>query len=114
MIEWVLERLDKSRSVLKDAAGKMTAMGQALGGMLASDEVVEGGISGYVFEHFEIASYNALILAAEAVGDIEGVKVFQKIKVQEEQMAKWLEENLPAVTEKYLTLLDTPDRDASR
>lgn len=87
MIEGVLERLDKSRSVLKDAAGKMTAMGQALGGMLASDEVVKGGISGYVFEHFEIASYNALIVAAEAVGDIEGAKVFQKIKVQEEQMA---------------------------
>lgn len=28
-------------------------------------------------------------------------------------MAKWLEENLPAVTQKYLSLLHIPDRDAS-
>jgi len=113
LIESVLDRLDTSHSVLKDAAGKMTAMGQALGGLFASDEVVKGGISGYVFEHFEIASYSALIVAAEAVGDLEGAQVFRKIKVQEEQMANWLDENLPAVTKKYLSLLDTPGAQAS-
>lgn len=113
LVEGVLERLDKSNSVIKDTAGKMSAMTQALGGVFASDEVIKGGISGYVFEHFEIACYDTLIVTAEAVGDLEGALVFRKIKVQEEEMAKWLAENLPGVTKKFLSLADTSDVDAS-
>lgn len=113
LVESVLDRLDKSSSVIKDAAGKMSAMTQALGGMFASDEVIKGGISGYVFEHFEIACYDTLIVTAEAVGDAEGAQVFRRIKAQEEEMAKWLAENLPAVTKKFLSMVDSSDLDAS-
>jgi ferritin-like metal-binding protein YciE len=81
--------------------------------MFASDEVIKGGISGYVFEQFEIACYDTLIVTAETVGDLEGAQVFRKIKVQEEEMAKWLAENLPSVTKKFLSLADTSDVDAS-
>lgn len=114
LVQDVLDRLDTSHSVIKDVAAKATAMGQSLSGMFVSDEVVKGGISGYVFEHFEIACYSALIVAAEAVGDLQGAQTFKTIKIQEEQMAKWLEENLPAVTKRYLALLENPDVDASR
>lgn len=82
--------------------------------MFATDEVIKGGISGYFFKHFEIAGYSALLVAAEAVSDLEGALVFRKIKVQEEEMAKWLDENLLVVTKKYLTVVDTPVTDASR
>ncbi len=49
MLEEVLDRNGISRSVLKDSMSKMAAMGQSIGGMFPSDEIVKGSISGYVF-----------------------------------------------------------------
>lgn len=48
MLEEVLDRNGISRSVLKDSMSKMAAMGQSIGGMFPSDEIVKGSISGYV------------------------------------------------------------------
>lgn len=59
MLEEVLDRNGISRSVLKDSMSKMAAMGQSIGGMFPSDEIVKGSISGYVFEQFEIACYTS-------------------------------------------------------
>ena len=67
----------------------------ALGGMTASDEIVKGAMAGYVFEHFEIASYTALIAAAKTAGDPETARVCEAILVQEEAMADWLAAHLP-------------------
>ena len=44
------------------------AFAQGMSGMVMSDEVVKGAMSGYVFEHMEIASYTILIAAAKAAG----------------------------------------------
>lgn len=114
LVKSVLDRLDTSSSTFKDVAGKVAAAGQAFGGMFASDEVIKGSISGYVFEHLEIASYTNLIAAAEAVGDLEGAKIFLQIKKQEEAMAAWLSEHSPAVTKEYLARLDNPDQESKR
>ncbi|MGR1915317.1 ferritin-like domain-containing protein, partial [Salmonella enterica] len=69
MLEEVLDRNGISRSVLKDSMSKMAAMGQSIGGMFPSDEIVKGSISGYVFEQFEIACYTSLLAAAKKAGD---------------------------------------------
>lgn len=66
MLEEVLDRNGISRSVLKDSMSKMAAMGQSIGGMFPSDEIVKGSISGYVFEQFEIACYTSLLAAAKS------------------------------------------------
>ncbi|WP_413737305.1 ferritin-like domain-containing protein [Sodalis sp. RH21] len=108
LVESVIKRYDSSSSTIKDIAGKAAALGQAMGGIFASDEVVKGGISGYTFENFEIASYTALIAAAEAVGDIEGKRVFQQILEQEKAMAAWLLEHLPETTQQFLVRSKTP------
>lgn len=65
LLEEILDRNDISRSVLKDSMSKMMAFGQSMGGMAASDEIVKGSISGYVFEQFEIACYTSLLAAAK-------------------------------------------------
>lgn len=114
LIKSVLNRLDTSHSVLKDTAGKLSAMGQSIGGVFASDEVVKGAISGYTFEHFKIASYTSLAAAASSVGDEEGILIFTRIKLQEEKMAQWLLENLPAVTQAFLQRVNDPDSKAKR
>ncbi|MBR0557047.1 ferritin-like domain-containing protein [Ciceribacter sp. L1K23] len=101
-LEGCLTRLGESTSGFKDAAGKMSAMAQGMGGMFASDEVVKGSMAGYTFEHMEIASYRALIAAAEAVGDVDTADVCRGILAEEVEMADWLGEHLPAVTRQFL------------
>lgn len=94
--------------------GKMAALGQAVGGMTASDEIVKGAMAGYVFEHFEIASYTALIAAAKTAGDPETARVCEQILVQEEAMADWLATHLPELTEEFLVRDATPGVEAKK
>src|SRR5690606_35365392 len=42
LLEGCIQRLGGSPSVMKDTLGKVMAMGQAVGGMMASDEIVKG------------------------------------------------------------------------
>jgi len=114
LIEGCLRRYDKSYSGFKDMGGKMMAMGQALGGMMVSDEIVKGAQMGYVFENLEIASYTILIAAAQAVGDTETQQVCERILEEEVAMAEWLRQHLPQLTQAYLTRAATPDVEAKR
>lgn len=102
LLDEVIDRNGINRSLMKDATSKMAAMGQAASGMFASDEVVKGAISSYVFEQFEIACYTSLISAAEKVGDTAGVEVFKQILAQEQAMADWAINHIPDVTEQFL------------
>ena len=103
LLKECLDRLGEGNSAFKDAAGKLTAMAQGMGGMFATDEVVKGSLASYTFEHMEIASYRILIATAEYVGDEETASVCRRILDEELAMAKWLEENIGAVTLQFLT-----------
>jgi ferritin-like metal-binding protein YciE len=109
-----IERLGGKPSAMKDVMGKVMAFGQAAGGALNSDEIVKGAIAGYVFENLEIATYTALIAAAQIAGDQETVRVCEEILPQEEAMARWILENLPELTEEFLARDATPDVEAKR
>lgn len=87
MLEEVLDRNGISRSVLKDSMSKMAAMGQSIGGMFPSDEIVKDSISGYVFEQFEIACYTSLLAAAKKAGDTASIPTIEAILKEEMQMA---------------------------
>jgi len=108
LLEEILDRNGISRSVLKDSAGKMAALGQSVGGMLNSDEIVKGAISGCVFEHVEIACYTALVTAAKKAGDTVSVPTLESILAEEQAMADWLEAHLPDVTGRFLLRADEP------
>jgi ferritin-like metal-binding protein YciE len=114
LLEGCITRLGSSPSRLKDAMGKVAAMGQAIGGMVASDEIVKGSMAGYVFEHMEIASYRTLIAAAEALGDQETRAACERILVEEEAMARWLQDHLPDITRQFLERADTPGATAKK
>lgn len=113
-LERCLDRRGESRSVMKDAAGKVAASLQGFGGMFASDEVVKGGLASYTFEHFEIASYEALIAAADTAGDDETAAVCSDILREEKDMADWLAAHLPEVTVQFLTREETGLESAKR
>lgn len=101
-LETCAAELGTDLSTVKDVGGKLTAFGQAMGGMLASDEVVKGSIVSYAFENFEIASYKALIQAAERASKPAIAHTCESILREEEAMAKWLSDHLDETTRKYL------------
>jgi ferritin-like metal-binding protein YciE len=101
-LERCISRRGGDRSALKDTTARLTAMMQGLGGRFVEDEVVKGAMVSYTFEHFEISAYRVLIAAADDAGDAETVRVCQEILDEETEMADWLEEHLPVVTQQYL------------
>lgn len=66
-----------------------------MSGLFVGDEVVEGALASYTFEHMEIASYRILIATSQEAGDVETQRVCEEILREEEAMASWLETNLP-------------------
>jgi ferritin-like metal-binding protein YciE len=82
--------------------------------MTMSDEVVKGAMSGYVFEHTEIAAYTALIVAARAAGDLETMRVCEQILPQEVEMGRWLLEHLPDTVVAYMSRSAEGRDDAKR
>ncbi|MGO1718577.1 MAG: ferritin-like domain-containing protein [Luteimonas sp.] len=114
LLEGCLDRLGSSPSAVKDTMGMMTAMGQGISGMLASDEIVKGAMASYVFEHMEIASYTALIAAAQQAGDPETQRVCEQILAQEEAMAQWVIDNLPEVTQAFMVRDASEDTEAKK
>lgn len=114
LLEEILDRNDISRSVLKDSMSKMAALGQSIGGMFPSDEIVKGSISGYVFEQFEIACYTSLLAAAKKAGDMASVPAIESILAEEREMADWLIRHIPQTTEQFLLRSDASGVEAKK
>jgi ferritin-like metal-binding protein YciE len=108
LVRGCIERRGGSTSMVKDTGAKMLGLGQALSGLFVGDEVMKGAIASAAFEAMEIASYKILITTAQQVGDTETARVCEQILHEEEAMAKWLVDNLPSLTARYLRLEETP------
>ena len=103
-LKLLLEGMGGSTSTVKETVTRLAGNVQALVGALFSDEMVKNAIAAYAFEHFEIGNYRALIAAAEQAGEARAVPVLQENLREEEAMARWLEEQLPELTRRYLEL----------
>jgi ferritin-like metal-binding protein YciE len=55
----------------------------------------------------EIASYRILVNASRQVGDEQTASVCEQILKEEEDMANWLQENIPTLTRQYLARDET-------
>lgn len=108
----IIARNHISRSALKDAMSRVAALGQTIGIMLPGDEVIKVIITAYVFAHFEVACYTALLTAAKRVGDHSAMHTLEGILAEERGMADWLLHYLPALTGQYLMDTDMPGVEA--
>lgn len=114
LIRECITRLDGDTSTVKDTVAKVVAAAQGLSGIFVGDEVIKGALASYAFEQMEIASYRILIAAADAVGDATTSAICTQILREEEAMAEWIDENVPALVRKYLQLDETPGVTAKR
>lgn len=98
MVEDCLKRLGGSAPTIK--AGVSSFLGQMKGfsDAMGEDELVKDSIMDYSTEHFEMATYKAIIVAAEAENDPETADTCRKIILDEEDMARFLDEHLAEVT----------------
>jgi ferritin-like metal-binding protein YciE len=103
-LERVLDAHGENKSALKDMelsfGGTMAAMGHTV----APDEIVKNSFANFAFENYEIAAYKSLLALAEAAGDTEAVGLLQSNLEEEEEMARWLDQNIEAVTLQYAAL----------
>ena len=97
-----IERLGGDTSTVKKGVAKFMGNTAALANSAAGDEIVKNGMADYAFEHFEMASYRALVGAADEMGEDEVRRVCAEILEEEKAMARWLEKRLPQLARQYL------------
>jgi ferritin-like metal-binding protein YciE len=102
LVEGCLQRMGESPSTTKDLLGNMMGFFQSLVPAAAKDDLIKHTLANAAAEHFEIASYKALILAAREVGDEETAQVCESILRDEEEMARWVDQNLPMALREVL------------
>jgi ferritin-like metal-binding protein YciE len=110
MVAQALQDLGESPSTLKDTVMGLVQNVQMMTHAAASDEVLKNSFAGYAFEHFEIASYRALMVIARAAGEPRVEQVAQQILAQEEEMANWLELHLPEIVSQHLVLMGSGEQ----
>ena len=101
-VKMLVERLGGSTSAVKTTMGTIGGFLSGMSTGAAPDELVKNALADYSTEHFEIACYRALIAGGQALGETEVVRVCEQILREEEEMARWLESNLPMVVNLYL------------
>lgn len=105
MVRSCIERLGGRTNSLKTSLGVAMGKVQGLSTGAATDEVVKDGLADFAAENFEIASYTALIAVAEQLGDRETAAICNQILREEQEMARWLEQNLPVTTRETVNKL---------
>ena len=103
-LDTILQGLGESTSTIKDMAmgimGNMAAMGHAV----AEDEVLKNTFANSAIEAFEIASYKSLIAMAQAAGQQAAVAPLRASLSEEENMQRWIDQNVEKVTMTFLSL----------
>jgi ferritin-like metal-binding protein YciE len=102
-LEDILASLDEDHSSIKDwmlsAGGSMAAIGHSM----ADDEILKNSLANFAFENYEIAAYNSLMVMAEMGGFQASMASLRQNLSEEENMARWLSENLREVTAEFVT-----------
>jgi ferritin-like metal-binding protein YciE len=101
-IERCLEELGESPSSLKEATMRMGANIQGMMHGLAGDEVLKHALGSHAFEHFEVGCYRSLSVAAEAAGEPQIARTCERLMQQEQAMATWVWQQIPALTKAFV------------
>jgi ferritin-like metal-binding protein YciE len=102
LVKGCIERLGEEPSAAKTTLGGMVGAMQSVATGPFQDELVKNALSDYAVEHFEIAAYRALIAGARATGDEETARTCEQILRDEEDMARFLGDSLPATVQSTL------------
>ena len=100
----ILASLGEQPSSFKDMALSFIGNLAAMGNVMAADEVLKNQFVNAAFENFEVASYTALVALAEAGAFPTAAALLEETLREEIAMAAWIQDSLPALTRKYVSL----------
>jgi len=103
-LEQILDRIGASHSAIKDAMTGFMGNMAAMAHVAAQDEVIKNTFANYAFEHYEIASYEALLAVADAAGDAQAPALLRQSLDEEQRMAQWIDDHLPETMRTYMRL----------
>jgi ferritin-like metal-binding protein YciE len=96
-----LERFGDDVSHVKSGVANMLGAVQGMSTVMAKDRMVKDAMANYAIEYFEIASYMAIVAAAREMGLEDIASVCETIITEEQDMADWLEMQLPMVVRQH-------------
>lgn len=102
-----IARLGSEPSTVKSVFGTIFGTMQAPMTGLAKDEVVKNCLVDHAAEQFEVASYAALIAAANEIGDTETAEICEQNRREDEAMAARIMAGIPDVVAAHLGTIDT-------
>lgn len=105
LLKQCLDELSSGPSTAKAVMGMAAGMVSAMINNMSSDQVIKNLLADYSMEHLEIASYRALIEAAEQLNEPSVRMACEEILADEEAMAEWILGHLPAVIRRELAEL---------
>lgn len=97
-----VERLDDDVSRVKSGVANILGAVQGMSTVMANDRMVKNAMASYAIEYFEIASYTAIMTAARQMGHEDIASICEMIITEEQDMADWLEMQLPIVVRQQL------------
>jgi ferritin-like metal-binding protein YciE len=98
LVERCLALLGEKPAMVKSTLGNLMGMMQAPSTGVFRDELMKNALMDFAAENLEIASYRALIAAADELGQPDIAEICRGILIEEEAMAEWLEEQIPTIT----------------
>ena len=101
-VEQCLARLDADPSLLKESAMKLGATMQGMMHAMSSDEVLKHVLGSHAFEQFEAGSYRSLEGGRRDRRRGGIARTCERLMRQEQDMARWVWEQLPKLTRQYL------------
>jgi ferritin-like metal-binding protein YciE len=107
LVKQCIARLGAKPSTVKSLFGTVFGMMQAPMTGPFKDEVVKNCLVDHAAEQFEVASYAALIAAANEIGDAETAAICTQIMAQDQAMAERIMASIPDVVAAHLGTLDT-------
>jgi ferritin-like metal-binding protein YciE len=96
-----VELLGDDVSRVKSGVANFLGAVQGMSTMMANDKTVKDAMACYAIEYFEIASYMANAAAARELGYEDIASVCETIITEEQEMADWLEMQLPMVVRQH-------------
>lgn len=96
-----VERLDDNVSHVKSGMANFLGTVQGLSTVMADDKTVKNAMADYAIEHFEIASYLAIVAACREMGQDDIASICETIIQEEMKMADWLKQQLPMVVQQH-------------
>jgi ferritin-like metal-binding protein YciE len=96
-----VERFGDDISHVKSGVANILGAVQGISTVMAKDRMVKDAMANYAIEYFEIASYMAIVAAAREMGLEDIASVCETIITEEQDMADWLEMQLPMVVRQH-------------